>query len=145
MWHWKGQTASGNTLGNPLQDTGYAFCLYDYSAGLPVPIYATGEPAGGACDGKQCWRQKGDEWFVYRDPSRSNEGAKRVSIRVSQFFRARVVASGPDVGLPTLPLKQDPKVTAQLINSIGECWGADFDSPPLTRASGRSKRFRDRS
>jgi hypothetical protein len=132
-------------LGDPVASTGYAFCIYDHTAGVPALIYATSEPAGGTCDGKPCWKQKGDLWFTYRDPQRANRGVKRVTVRVSRLTRTRFVATGPNVLMPTLPLGQDPKVTAQLINSNGECWGADFTSPPLTRSRSRTKRFRDHS
>ena len=39
-----------------------------------------------------------------------------------------VRARGAKLPLPTLPLHQSPKVTVQLQNSFGSCWGADYST-----------------
>jgi hypothetical protein len=146
-WRWKGDDSTViEDLGNPITSTGYAFCIYDYSADLPSLIYASSEPAATMCVDKACWRPKGDHSFFYKDPERLENGAKRLGARASSSSaRFRFVASGPNVALPPLPMAQDPVVAAQLINGTGHCWGAEYEGPPLTKAKSRSKRFRDRN
>lgn len=49
--------------------------------------------------------------------------------------------SGRSIPMPTLPLQQDTHVTAQIINSVGGCWGATFSAPARRNTA---VRFSDR-
>ena len=44
---------------------------------------------------------------------------------------------GANLALPTMPLDQDTTVTVQAVNSIGECWSAQYSAPARTNTADR--------
>jgi len=54
----------------------------------------------------------------------------------------RLKAFGSNLALPVLPLAQDPAVTVQITNALGDCWDADFGAPAIGNVQAG---FRDRS
>jgi hypothetical protein len=38
---------------------------------------------------------------------------------------------------PAMPFTQAPQITVQVVNSLGNCWGVDFVSPPLANSGSR--------
>jgi hypothetical protein len=54
----------------------------------------------------------------------------------------RVTGKGASLGMPSLPLLQDSKVTVQLKNTQGECWSAAYSAPA---SRNQADQFKDRS
>jgi len=40
-----------------------------------------------------------------------------------------VRARGSMLPDPPMPFRQDPRITVQVVNSLGSCWGGDFVRP----------------
>jgi len=147
LFKWKNGAATDvAALGDPQSGaTDYALCAYDSSAGVASRIAALRIPGGRTCGSKPCWiflpNGKG---YKYNDSSRLPDGVQKVLIRTGENGRAKVLvkAKGGAVPNPSLPLQQDPRVTVQLVNTLGECWGADFTAPA---SANRDDSFRDKN
>lgn len=150
-WKWlRGARTDLQDFGSPTQAGGasYAFCVYDYSAGTPALAMSLTVPAGGNCGGKACWKTKGASAYKFSDSAGTRGGIKLISLKAGADFRAvvKVKAGGTSLQLPTTVsatqfFHQDGKVTAQVVNALGQCWGSDF-VPPATSNDG--VRFRDK-
>ena len=145
-WKWaQGATTGVAELGNPVSgDTGYTFCVYDWSAGTPQVVSTLVVPPGGTCGGKPCWKAT-SQGFTYTDKTLAHDGVKQLKLRAGAAGKAQMTlqAKGANLGLApgALPLTQSPNVTAQLTNTAGSCWGADYGAPARVN---RSDTFVDR-
>jgi hypothetical protein len=143
-WNW---TRGAGTLkvdfGNPLTATNYAFCIYDRAQGTPELKLVADIPPGGTCGHKSCWTAT-RHGFKYSDRSASADGVTSLVLTegLEGFAQIRFKAAGVNLAMPPLPLDQDPTVTAQLRNSSGFCWDADYSAPATANDSAE---FRDRS
>jgi len=143
-WKWtKGAGTLKTAFGDPSTTTDYALCVYDRIAGTPALVVAARIPAGGVCAGKLCWRAT-KRGFRYADPNGAADGVTAVTLKegLDGASQIRVKAVGSSLAMPTLPLAQDPAVTVQMTNALGECWDADFGAPAI---DDDETEFRDRS
>ena len=46
-------------------------------------------------------------------------------------------AKGAVMPDPPMPFAQQPRITVQVVNSLGKCWGADYVNAPLVNTSAR--------
>ncbi len=126
-WTWpNGEATTTTDFGDPLNTTGYSFCVYDESAGAPSLVLNASAPAAASCRGKLCWKATGTTGFKYTDARLTNGGLQTIILKAGAAGEARITVKGKgaSLGMPALPLAQDTTVTAQLVNSGGACWEA---------------------
>ena len=133
-WKWtRGAATAPADLGDPTTDTGtsYALCLYDATSSLVASARA---PAGMLCGAGTvaCWRAKG-VGFTYRDRLLLPDGLKLVTLKSGDVGAARalVKGKGPALDVPALPVAVP--LTAQLVNSDGDCWQATYGASGVVR------------
>ena len=127
-----GAATSLAEFGDPTVDTQYTVCVWDYIAGVPSLAMEMVAPPAGNCGGRPCWRSIGNgEVLRYRDLGLLPDGLKELTLRSGSLGRSRVVVKGRGFVLPdpAMPFQQDPQITVQVLNSLGNCWGADYVSP----------------
>lgn len=126
-WRWsKGGTTAKTEFGDPIATTAYALCIYDEANAVPSLALRASIPPGGACDGVSCWHET-STGFEYKDHDATRDGIDRITLREGPtpgHARILVTGSGATLPLPTLPLAQHPRVTVQLRNAAGGCWGS---------------------
>lgn len=137
-WSWlKGAATPPADFGDPTTTTSYRLCVYDTSAATPRLTFAAPIPAGNA------WHATASG-YRYAQPSGAPDGVQRIVLKASDTpGRAKIVVKGKGarLGLPPLPLAQDPLVTVQLQSSAGPCWEARYSAPARKNSAGR---FADR-
>jgi hypothetical protein len=99
-----------------------AICMYDETAGTPALVGTLVVPPSGLCLGKSCWR--GSTVAKYSDREQSPNGIRRL---VVSGRSVRLVARGPLIQPPVLPLAIDSHFTVQLVSSDGDCVETVFD------------------
>jgi cysteine-rich repeat protein len=145
LWKWvNGAVMPRADFGDPSSTTSYQLCVYDETGGTPRLVLGTAAPAGGTCRGRPCWRAT-STGFKYADPELTPDGLFRILLReglVPGKGKILVKGRGPNLGLPALPLAQDPAVTVQLKSSDGPCWEARYAAPALRNTQAQ---FKDRT
>ena len=131
IWRWtRGQETTLGDFGDPQTSTDYELCIFDETTNTPSLVFSAEAPAGGICRNNACWRTLGSNGYRYQDPDRTPDGIQTIILRAGEEGRARasVTGRGLNLLLPSLPLDQDSTVTAQLRNSIGECWESEYST-----------------
>jgi hypothetical protein len=129
-WKWlKGDATLVTAFGDPTTTTAYDLCVYDATVGTPALVRAIAIPAAADCDGHPCWKPR-THGFKYGNKSGMPNGVVSLFLNDGDPGTAHISlkAAGANLLLPTLPFDQDPTVTIQLTNSLGECWDADYSS-----------------
>ena len=69
--------------------------------------------------------------MAYRDRDLTPNGIAKLDLRAGDAGRARITVKGKgaNLGLPVLPLKQQPSAVVELLNTAGVCWEARFLAP----------------
>ncbi|MEO6026568.1 MAG: hypothetical protein ABIR79_06850 [Candidatus Binatia bacterium] len=127
-WKWlKGDATSVAAFGDPTTTTAYALCLYDETAAVPALVQSIAVAPGGLCGGQACWKPR-SHGFKYANKAGTPDGVVAVLLNDGGPGTAHisVKATGLNLTPPALPLQQDPKVTLQMQNDLGECWDADY-------------------
>jgi len=125
-WTWKGGPIDTAELVAPMT-TPYALCVYDHSGGAArlaarVPI---GNPL---CP--TCWTSSAQGHRYHQRLGASGSTHLVLHTGGDSVGAFQVKASGEFVApTTTLPMSADPKVTAQLRNAVGGCWGSDYMTP----------------
>ena len=140
-WKWnKGAETLLADFGDPTTTTEYALCVYDTSAAVPTLATKVIVPPASA------WISKGTKGFQYKDKTATFDGAKIVVLKpgVAGKAKVRVLAKGvnlpaPAPVSPTQFFNQDPQVTVQLLNGLGNCWTSEFTVPPRKNDGTRFK------
>lgn len=125
-WSWNRGEAFGDTeIGDPFNDTSYAFCLYDASNAAILSAHA---PRGGTCAGYPCWRELTGSGppieYLHRQTNADGLVRLRLGPGADGKTRAAVLAKGVNLDLPAQPLAAP--IVAQIQNSLGECWTSRF-------------------
>jgi len=130
QWKWSnGSQTDKDEFGNPLTTDDYWLCMYDNNA----LVSTTRVPAGGTCDGDDCWSEK-TKGFQFKSKTPNANGATGVSLGAGDEGKAKaqVKGKGSDLELPTLP--PTGAVIVQLVKSSGgSCWTATY-SPPFAKS-----------
>lgn len=135
-WKWGQGNLLPSELGNPVEGTNYALCIYDevdMEATLAMQIHA---PAGALCSGMRCWSSSRGG-FTWSDRGGSSHGLRSLVIKSSPSLgKGKIVlkAKGRNLPLPTPAsptalMEQTVRLQVQLVNSLGVCWGASFTTP----------------
>jgi hypothetical protein len=97
-------------------------------------------PPVGNCVGRPCWRAiRNGKGFRYRDPGLLPTGIEHVTLLAGALGKSRVKVQGRGTVLPDapMPFQMDPHVTVQVVNSLGNCWGAEYVSPARRNTGAR--------
>jgi len=129
-WKWnKGDVLAQGDLGDPINLTDYALCVYDSTTSTSSLITSLYVQANAA------WVDKDPKGFKYNDPTLAQAGVQLIDIRPGDATKAKVQlkAKGGNVPAPapfspTELFDEDPSVTVQLVNSDGTCWTTEFDA-----------------
>lgn len=136
IWKWlKGQETLLAALGTPETATRYGLCVYD-AIGL---VLSAEVPPGGTCDAEPCWNPLGSTGFKYKDVAGSQAGLTKVLVKSGADGKAKMIVKGKGIDLPDPTLGLTFDVTAQLANSLGECWTATYTSPAIKNTSAQFK------
>jgi hypothetical protein len=140
-WRWdQGALTGVNAFGDPVNgSTDYAFCLYQTDKDNPVPMLAMRAeiPAGGKCGTSSCWSVlPGGVGLQYTDAAATEDGIQSVLLQAGPAGAAKVELKGGGVNLP-IPapfdanhlIGENPAVTAQLVNRLGQCWESKYVLP----------------
>jgi cysteine-rich repeat protein len=128
LWKlFRGGAVSEQELGDPQNDTSdHALCLWDESDEDPRLVFRATAPAGGSCNGVDCWKQVGPI-TLYKDPERTPEGIKGIVVRAGSAGRSQVSLKGKGetlgdrpLGTPVLPLELPARAQFQIRG--GACW-----------------------
>jgi hypothetical protein len=119
---WSKGDAPSVSLGDPTTSTGYHVCVFDETAGTPAVAFEATVPPGAG------WSATGSG-FKYRDKTGSAGGITAIGLKASSQGKGalKVDGKGLRLGMPALPLAQDPKVRLQVSNDTA-CWQADFST-----------------
>jgi hypothetical protein len=135
-----GEATSLAELGTPNTTTDYTVCVWDHGGGVPSLVMNMKAPAGGNCTGHPCWTPlAGGAAYRYSDPGRLPDGIQQLKVRSGPLGAPRLTLKGKGVALPNppMPFAQSPRITVQVVNDVGTCWGSDFVSPPLSNTNAR--------
>jgi uncharacterized delta-60 repeat protein len=131
----KGVVPDFTVFGLPATFTSYRLCIFAGPGAAPPLVYQGEIPAS------SLWSQKGYK-HLYKDKTGANDGFVLGLLQWAPSRPAKVVlkAKGANVA-PPAPALATP-VTAQLVNTSGECFGATFATPSVNaggkfRASGQ--------
>jgi cysteine-rich repeat protein len=140
-WKWLLGPTTSAEFGNPASGlTGYDLCVYDTTGGTSSVGWHASIPSGGLCNGRPCWQgASGSYRFV--DTAGATDGITKVILKAGTADNAKiqVKGSGAALGLPPLPLAQDPAVTVQLKSTNGECWTMPYEGPAVRNDAERFK------
>jgi hypothetical protein len=120
-------------LGDPRVDTDYQLCVWIVSDGEPALVADPLAPAGSGWTARK-------HGFRYKAAAGVNaDGIRKLRVRAGADGKTlvRVRAKGAAVEKPALPLAEGDTAVAQLHNTLGECWQAVFDEPPLANDARR--------
>jgi hypothetical protein len=137
-WKWtKGAATTLADFGDPTAVTDYVVCAYDETAGTTSLVMNAAAPAGSN------WVPT-SAGFKFASHTLTPNGLKQIILQQGVAGKAKITVSGKgaNLGLPTLPLKQDPGIVVQLQNSAGVCWEADYSTPAKPN---NSASFKDKS
>jgi hypothetical protein len=135
-----GEATSVAELGTPDATTDYTVCVWDHVAGTPSLVMTMKAPAGGNCAGRPCWTPlSGGTAYRYSDAGRLPDGIQQLRVRSGPLGAPRVTlkAKGGALPNPPMPFAQSPRITVQVVNDAGACWGSDFVSPPQSNTDVR--------
>jgi hypothetical protein len=125
-WTHGAATTTGD-FGDPRSATSYELCLYDGAAGL---VSHASAPAGGTCNAaspRPCWRAT-STGFRYVDKDLTPNGVQQLTLQSGLAGKSKITLRGRGSALEVPPLPATLPVTAQLLNSDGTCWEAQFTS-----------------
>lgn len=121
LWRWRNGAATTKAeFGSPTTTTPYTLCVYDEVSGTPVRKVLQQLAPGAA------WKAS-THGYKYRDNVLATSGIQSVQLKEGAAGKASIGVSGKSgtLGLPTLPLTQQPKVLVQLLNGT-QCWEARY-------------------
>lgn len=121
-WKWARGTIAPGALGAPDTVTPYTLCVFDHVAGTPALRLESTVPPGPG------WSPSGSGWR-YKDKRGEHGGITGITLRSGVGKGVvKLAAKGALVGVPSLPLAVDPRVTVQLSTSAA-CWEARYTTP----------------
>jgi hypothetical protein len=116
----KGEAIDVSEFGDPLSKDPVKLCGYDGTSAL---IFDATIPAGGTCDGKDCWvAAKKNDGFTYADKSSSQLGINKIVLKSGADEKPRLTASGKGDDLPILSLPPYATPVRLQLQAAGGCW-----------------------
>ena len=99
--------------------------MYDGSAASQPRLTATVH-RNITCGGQQCWKPVSIKGFQYKDKLRKADGVFKIKLKAGAAGKGKLIVKAKGTNMPPLPLPMVGAVTAQVVNSDGQCWGADY-------------------
>jgi hypothetical protein len=126
-WKWfKGAATLFEEFGDPITETQYDLCIYDYHGGTPsVAGHLALAPSA-------LWEPRASSQYRYRDRTGASDGITRAKLKSGSKPKIGLSAKGLNLPTPT-PIDSsqffdvDPYLTVQLSNGTGVCWVTQFD------------------
>lgn len=128
-WKWtKGEATPLQAFGDPVNQDGYAVCLYEEGGLSPHLVFEAAAAAGGQCGLKPCWKPTGTTGFQYKDSQRLAGGLDQITLKAGADAKAQIAiaAKGISLQLPLLPLALPLRIQLQAAN--GQCWEAAYST-----------------
>jgi hypothetical protein len=125
IWTWKRGDTALSDLGDPINTTSYALCVYDASI-VGQPRLTATVRQDSDCSIPPCWSGNA-KGFHYFDPAKAADGINHLKLKPGTA-KTKIILAARGSNLAPLPLPLTGSVIAQLQNSDGECWGATYDS-----------------
>jgi cysteine-rich repeat protein len=126
---------TGSDLGDPVAGTTEeSACLYDDSGNLVVSLNVN--RPGDTCDGKPCWKAKGDAGWIYKDKALASDGVAVMSYGSGDAEKGKAItvaknnAANGQTSLPTgiaAQLAGQAAPTIQMTASDGGCFTATMN------------------
>jgi hypothetical protein len=138
VYKWQfGDETPTEAFGNPENEGGtdYALCVYDLRGGTTELRFDAFVPSGRTCGNrdKPCWRSHFGS-YIFKDRDATPEGVQRLYLRHGADGGPVVSVVGKGVNLRALPgIPMGPPVTAQVINTDGECWSTTFTADDVKK------------
>lgn len=133
----RGGAVSEAGLGDPTSTSDHALCLWDESDQTPSLVFRATAPAGGTCNGADCWQHAGPV-SLYKDTERTPDGIKGIVVRAGDAGRSQVSLKGKGeplgarpLGTPILPLELPALAQFQIRG--GACWQARYTEAGVKR------------
>jgi len=135
QWKGIGNALYATDFGDPVTgNASVAVCIYDDGGALVGEMIV--DRAGELCDGKECWKQKGDKAYGYKDKNNTADGISKLEYPrwIDSSAKAKAAAKGKNnstksqLSLPTgtvAALTGGTSATMQLHTSYGFCVSAD--------------------
>ena len=131
VWKWQhGPITTKGDFGSPLTTTDYALCVYDAASSVLGVKLRPVAAHGGLCAGKPCWKE-GGTGFRYQNKALTPNGTLKMVLHeglVAGKSKITIAGKGAGLGVPTLPLAQDPTVKVELRSNTGQCWEAMYST-----------------
>jgi cysteine-rich repeat protein len=140
-WKWLLGPTTSAEFGNPAAGlTSYDLCVYDMTGEGSRVAWHASIPGGGLCSGRPCWQAAGGN-LRFADGEGVADGIEKILLRSGTDDNAKIVVTGKGagLGLPALPLAQDPAVTVQFKSTDGECWTIPYEGPAVRSDAERFK------
>jgi hypothetical protein len=122
-WFWTRGAATRADFGDPTTATDYRLCVYDHADTTPALVLEAAVPAGGACDGKPCWRHR-RAGFRFKSKDLAGDGVAQIDLAPGREGKAAIAVKGRGANLPSPALPLTLPVRVQLRASNGSCWEA---------------------
>jgi cysteine-rich repeat protein len=139
VYTWKkGEATAVADFGSPDVEGGadFSVCLLDGNGTGYDVVFEETVSAGGACDGRDCWKALGAKGFRYSDGS--GDGIGKMILKAGPEGRPKIKLKAQGAGaLVELPLGAAPDVVMEMRTAPGECWSARLDAPPRANDSFR--------
>jgi len=138
LWKlFRGGGVSEEELGDPQGTSDHALCLWDVSDEEPRLLFRATAPAGGTCNGADCWQHAGPI-TLYKDVERTPDGIKGLVVRAGEPGRSQVALKGKGEtlgarpnGTPVLPLELPALAQFQIRG--GACWQTRYTQDGVKR------------
>ncbi len=123
-----------DALGDPTAEAGLRLCVYDQTAGVATLALAVELPPGGVCGRHPCWKT-GKKGSAYKRAAKGEVGGAAFRFKASPTKAGFTLsATGPELAMPALPLRKDPRVIVELHRTDAPlCWTARY--PTVKRAT----------
>jgi hypothetical protein len=126
-WKWNAGSATTKAeFGSPLSTTNYRLCMYNASNTLVGTALLA---AGGQCGTRTCWKEN-KPGYGYKNAALTPNGVLAVKLKEGTTGRSQVQVVGKGGLLPRLTIPVATPLKVQLLNSIGNCWGAVYGTDP---------------
>jgi len=134
VWKWsKGPVTPVAAFGDPVTTTNdLILCVYEDTLGTPTLAFRGRLLAGGACDGKPCWKALNTIGYKYKDKDRSPDGLLTTLLKsgsIAGQALIKVKGKGSRLDIPVLPLTTPVVVQLQ---RTGACWETTHTTPLAT-------------
>jgi hypothetical protein len=142
QFKWSGGPVAPGDFGLPTSTTTHELCVFSQTGPVSSLAFKGGIPPGGTCGTLPCWKTLATG-YKFVNKSGSTDGMTGAVLKNSPSpgrAKIRVLGKGSSLALPTLPFDSGTYVTAELRNSIGQCWG----SPPLFQKQNDPSQYKGR-